>query len=266
MGQCEVNGGLLNRDVGPLCLRCGLCCTMLSAKVSEEKAETISEENNIPKEKFCHIEEEGTGPNPGELVLHMPCKFLAGRPADYVRCLIYKKTRPDVCGVYLCRIALQYKNGLVELEEAVSIIRKAYFENKPGLFNWIGLLGEKELQQSVVIPPTREYAKDFVEKFGEDGKLGGLDAYEVGNIFIAEKVTPTYLIHSDFAHLELNLLLSFFDQGIQELSDVLPQSVIDQLNPEAKELALVIYTAMLTKLRSLYFTEDEIQRAAKNKQ
>ncbi len=257
----EPNDGkpLLDRPANPLCTRCGLCCVMLSARVRKEEAEIISEENNLPQEKFCHIEKEGEGPNVGELVLNMPCKFLLGRPSDYTGCRIYSRTRPSVCETYLCRVAMQYKTGVLDLGEAVHKLRETFAEGRPALFNWMGLKGEVALQQSAIIKPLREEAALMVKEFGEEGRLGTLDTEEVGNILIAKHVTPTYLVHSDFAHLELNLLLNFFDRGDHELNDIIPQNVINRWAPEEQKLAMYVYTGLLAKIRSLFSTTTELK-------
>lgn len=257
----EPNDGkpLLSRPANPLCVRCGLCCVMLSARVTEEEAEIISEENSIPKEKFCRIEEEGEGPNVGKLVLSMPCRFLLGKPSDYTGCRIYGKTRPAVCETYLCRIAMQYQTGVLDLDEAAKLLREAFVSGKPSLFNWMGLKGELELQNSAIIGPMREEAAKMIEECGEDGKLGVLTEQEVGDILIAKRITKMYFLHSDLAHLELNLLLSFYDRGDHELTDVIPNHIVDRMNEGERELAMFVYTGLLAKLRSLYCTAVEMK-------
>lgn len=257
----EPNDGkpLLNRPANPLCTRCGLCCVMLSAQVHEDEAEIISEENSLPKEKFCHIEKQGEGPHADKLVLNMPCKFLLGRPMDYTGCRIYGKTRPAVCKTYLCRTAMQYSTGILDLEEALQRLREAFTRGNPALFNWAGLEGEVALQQSAVIGPLRNEATRMVEEYGDEGKLGVLNEGEVGDILIAKSVTPVYAIRSDLAHLELNLLLNFFDQGGHELKDILPQSVLDEMGKRDKEVAMTVYSGVLRRLRSLFATVSEIQ-------
>ena len=252
---------LLDRPANPLCTQCGLCCVMLSAAVTEEEADVISEENGLAKEKFCHVEQKGEGPNAGRLVLNMPCRFLLGRPTSHTACRIYgdDKTRPSVCETYLCRVAMQYKTGVLELEPARKILRDAFVSGKASLFNWIGLTGEKELQSSAVIGPLRQEASRMVEEYGDEGKLGVLDEREVGDILIAKNVTPVYAIHSDLAHLELNLLLNFYDRGDHELKDVIPQRVLDQLGERDKEVAMMVYSGILGRLRSLFMTVPEMQ-------
>jgi len=250
---------LLDRPANPLCTRCGLCCVMLSVQVSSENREIIAEENNIPQKKFCHTEPTGTGPNPGEEVLTMPCRFLLGRPMDYVSCRIYGKTRPDVCPTYLCRIAIQYKLGIVELNEGLRLLDKAYRTGQVSIFNWWDREGDKELQQSMLMAPLREEATEMVENYGVDGLLGELDEEEVGDILIAKSLTPAYLVHSDFAHLELNLLLAFFDRGDHELKDVIPESLIRSWTSKERQVAMVVYTGLLWKLRSLFKTREEIE-------
>lgn len=257
-GDCKP---LLNRDPSVACRRCGMCCIGLSARISPETAKIISEENDIPKDKFCRIEKEGEGPNPNELVLSLPCRFLLGRPMSHVACRLYKKTRPDVCAPYLCRPAIQYKLGVIELDEALHILNRAYTTGDVGIFNWSGKTGEKELQQAVVMAPLREEAAKMVEDYGDDGRLGVLSEEEVGDILIAKSLTPAYIIPSDFAHLELNLLLSFFDRGDHELKDVIPQDVLKRWSAREERVAMEVYNGVMRKLRSLFKTVDEMKAA-----
>jgi len=250
---------LLDRPANPLCTRCGLCCIMLSAHVTEDEASVIAEENGLDTKKFCHKEAKGEGPNVGKLVLNMPCRFLLGRPTSHTGCRIYAKTRPSVCETYLCRVAMQYKTGVFSLEQAHQVLKKAFATGDAGLFNWIGLKGETALRSSMVIKPLREEAAKMVTEFGENGHIGILDERAVGDILIAKAITPTYLVHSDMAHLELNLLLNFFDKGTHELKDVVPQHLVDKMTEEERELAFNVYDGLLKKLRGLFKTTDELK-------
>lgn len=137
--ECEdrrKDGVVLDRDCSELCIRCGLCCVVLSAAVKPEEVERLAEWSGRLPTEIAMVEErkfEGEG----KLVLKRPCIFLLGKPGDYVSCRAYQMDRPDVCGDYLCKLAIRYKAGICTLNEALFLLRASVKGcGNLGLFNW----------------------------------------------------------------------------------------------------------------------------------
>ena len=159
---------------------------MLSAKVEEEEADRFCTEQGLKKENFCHRAEGEHDPNKGSLVITMPCRRLAGRPTAYVRCRAYGDYRPDVCGAYLCRVAIQYKAGFLELDEAHEELKRAFRTGNVALFNWTRGENEGKLLQASVIPTLLETAREVYRTI--DNPSVSLE--DVENIYVAEAFTP----------------------------------------------------------------------------
>lgn len=130
------NGVILDRNCSDLCVRCGLCCVVLSAVVDPDEIEELAKwSGKLPTE--ISMVEKLPFPGAGKLVLKRPCVFLLGKPGEYVSCRAYKTKRPHVCGSYLCKLAIRYKAGACSLNEAIFILRGSVsLSGDLGLFNW----------------------------------------------------------------------------------------------------------------------------------
>lgn len=126
----------MDRDCSELCVRCGLCCVVLSAEVTLEAVEKLSNwSGKLPTEiaMLEHRQFQGKG----NLVLKRPCVFLLGKPMQYVSCRAYGTERPAVCGAYLCKIAIRYKAGACSLQEALFILNASVSRHGGiSMFNW----------------------------------------------------------------------------------------------------------------------------------
>jgi hypothetical protein len=227
-----------------------LCCVLLSAHITEEEADRFCEEQELKRENFCHIEEKG--PNEGELVINMPCRRLLGRPASHVSCQAYGSYRPAVCGSYLCRVAVQYKAGLLTLKEALKEIRKAYRTGRVSYFNWVQTDEEGMLQRASLIPALLERAREIYSGF-EDPNL---ELEDVENVFVAEAFTPIFNPASPMAHFQLNMLLDIFDRGELEITDLLDAHVLRSVLEEDRKFVEAVALEVVKKIRSLFRKEE----------
>lgn len=239
------------RDPGKLCTTCGLCCIMLSAKIEEEEADRFCKEQGLKKENFCHRAEGEHDPNKGDLVITMPCRRLAGRPTAYVRCRAYNQYRPEVCGAYLCRVAMQYKAGFLEFDEAHAELKKAFVTGNVGYFNWTQVEAEGRLLQASVIPALLDQAKEAYKTI----KNPTVSCEDMENIYVADAFTPVFIPSSHTEHLKLNMIFDIFDRAELELTDIIAPIHLEGLTEREIELAERIGMLVVSKFRSM-FTED----------
>ena len=224
---------------------------MLSALVTEEEADRFCEEQGLKKENFCHVEK--VGPNEGELVITMPCRRLLGKPAAYVHCRAYGGFRPAVCGSYLCRVAVQYKAGFLELDEALQDINRAFCTGNVTYFNWVQTDDEGQLLRASMIP----HLLDAARLAHADLENPTLSLEDVENVFVAEAFTPVFVPASSVEHLKLNMLFDIFDRGELELKDLIGESRIALLGPGEEELAKAVALTVVQRFRSLFTKEDD---------
>jgi hypothetical protein len=222
---------------------------MLSAKITEEEAEKFCEEQELKKENFCHTEE--IGPNVGDLVITMPCRRLLGRPADYVSCRAYGDYRPAVCGSYLCRVAVQYKTGLLELDEAVELIREAYATGNVAYFNWIKTEDEEHLMRASLVPRLLKVAQEAYAAVEDPA----ISLEDVENIYVAEALTPVFVPATPQDHLRLNLLFDIFDRGALDLEDIIGMQAVELLDEGEEKFASMIAKQTISRFRALFKKE-----------
>lgn len=133
----QKTGHVLDRDCAPLCTQCGLCCIVLSAQLTQEELEHLSNWSGKLPSEIAMVEEDYPGGKEKKLALHRPCVFLLGKPTKYVSCRAYSTKRPIVCEEYLCKLAVRYKVGACTLNEALFIVRAVLSPwGHVGLFNW----------------------------------------------------------------------------------------------------------------------------------
>lgn len=226
---------------------------MLSAKITEEEADRICSEWPIKKENFCHIATAPNDPNSGDLIIRMPCRFLLGRTADYVSCRAYGGFRPKVCGDYLCRIAIQYKTGFIELDQALKDIKTAFRTGNPIIFNWTQSGDEGQLIKASMIPQLLKVAQDAYYAASNPS----LSLEEVENVFVAEVFTPMFRIASPTDQLHLNMLFDIFDRGELELADILKPSLVEEIPPDARDLVEFVMLKVVAKFRTLFTKEGQ---------
>lgn len=230
------------KDPSKLCLQCGLCCFMLSARTTQEEAEKVEAEHGIKSSLFTCVEE--FGPNKGELVIRMPCKFLQGRILDHVFCKAHEKYRPEVCGAYLCKMAQKYVMGMISLGEAKFWLKFAYLRADVNIFNWSG---DQESDRLLAVSMISNYADQLR---GE-----GADQTSI-NISVAERITPVYKIKSDTDHLVLNMHFDAFDRGDVDYKLFMDQEEIDGLDKWDAELAKDVIKFVVAEFRER-FTRSE---------
>jgi Fe-S-cluster containining protein len=237
-----------------LCMKCGLCCFTLSARVTEEEADLITRENDMKKDSFVVIEKEGEGPNAGNLVIKLPCKFLSGKPLHFVLCRIHGKFRPKVCTSYLCKIATQYKIGTISFKEALFRIRLAFVTGDRSIFNWTN--NEKESNLIVA---------SFINDMAKILKASGLDEDEIKEK-VMDKMTPKYKIATGHDNLLLSMHLASFDKN-EDQAYVFFGEEIDKWNPEKLEIVRETAKKIMGDIRMCFDLEiDPEQNGSKTVQ
>lgn len=184
------------RNPSEICVRCGLCCVALHATCTREEAVELCEVRHESLEGFAEelvYEQDGDDHNKGDPILKngmpsvhikFPCRYLRGRLMYAVACAVYGDPRPEVCRSYLCKIAIQFKAREVTLDEGLSKLRSAYWQNDASVFNWSGSSGE------AVLSLTSD-ALDAVAEMKREGIPSVMIDYE-----IAAGVTPLYVPES----------------------------------------------------------------------
>lgn len=149
------SGTVIDRDTSPLCMRCGLCCVVLSALVEPHEVEKLAKWSGKRPQDIAMVEKVSI-PGEGGLALLRPCTFLLGKPTEYVQCRAYTAERPAVCGTYLCKLAVRYKAGVTTLNEALFILRASVTkEGDIGMFNWMPDEQNSDLHIAAVLAARR---------------------------------------------------------------------------------------------------------------
>lgn len=281
-------------NTSELCVRCGLCCVVLHAECSWAEAQTLCEEMGVDPEKFVDTQEYlKLGEKIRELVdvgltlgkdvlpavraargsesqvslsddsklrMRFPCMFLRGRVGKGVLCTAYGRSRPKVCGSYLCRIATQYRIGELSLAEGLLAIQRAFWINEPGAFNWTGSDQERRL-----------IVREMVEVVREEMQADGLEDWQI-NLHLADRLTPRYFAKSDLDGGLLNMHFAAHDRRMTKLKGELdPHTMLEglrlylddqflkSLDLDSLRLAGVVMSAVLTELRSFLTTENEAE-------
>ena len=121
------------QNASELCTRCGLCCVGLRAWCTVEDAEKTCAEMSIPLDQFVNVEERD---EKNKVLMKFPCTFLRGSILHYVSCAAYKVPRPEVCHVYYCRVATQYRLRHIMLDEALALLRRGFWLDDVAAYNW----------------------------------------------------------------------------------------------------------------------------------
>lgn len=194
---------------------------MLSAGITQEELITIAEWSSMLPSQIARVEKFGV--NEGHLVFHRPCIFLLGKPLNHVNCRAYRSKRPKVCEIYLCKIAIQYKMGIVSLHEGLFLLREAFNRSDPTLFNWTGSDdGESFLMLRSAADQAR---KKLREEMYPDPVI---------DVIIADVILPRYEFVSSIQETTFRAILKsaqedridpllFFD--VEELVEFTPEQI-----------------------------------------
>ena len=265
---------LPRQDVSGLCRQCGLCCVVLNAQVGEPEAKRLLEQANatgrhpydITMPQFCTFRkslswkegEPGSEEGKGELMINFPCVYLKGSILNYVSCRVYDLDRPAVCKSYLCKIAVQYKLGLISLGEAKFSLRSSFMQGDVSIFNWsherskAGSPGEDRI--SLV-----SHVAEFVDRI----KAAGVPE-EDWQWAVAHYLTPSYQHSSDLARSLFNMHLSNVDHENFDLELYIPE-IAEKLNERERVVALQVLEAVLRDIRALFIRSDEIGQPEEEK-
>jgi Fe-S-cluster containining protein len=206
-----------DRDLRPtsdLCIRCGLCCVALRAQCTPEEAEAACPSN---PERFAEPDDDI---KEGNLLIRFPCMYLKGRLLGAVFCAIYDKERPKVCTSYLCRVAMLYAQGQVELKSALQLLKIAFWSSDVSVFNWAGFEGETNILR-------KQAVWQLAQKLREGGtNEQGLD------LWAAQHCTPNYWPSTPLEHSLFSMHFMSFDHR---------ESLEDEARREAERKALGLY-------------------------
>lgn len=209
------------RSTSELCVRCGLCCVVLKAQCTPEEAELAAPDNPA---RFA-------GPDDyvaeGKLLMKFPCMYLRGRVLGGAFCAIYSKSRPKVCSSYLCRIAMLYSQGEVNLEDAFEQLKTAFWSGNVSIFNWCGEDGEQVILR-----------RQAIWHLADTLRAQGSSDMEV-NMWVANECTPTYWPRTPFEHSLFSMHFMSFDyrEGLEgkELEDAEQRALLLYYEPEEIE-------------------------------
>lgn len=238
------------KDPSTLCIRCGLCCVMLAAKVEEEEVQPFLDTarieglGNYEYEDFAYTVKGG--PFKGETLINMPCKFLKGRILHYVNCAAYSIDRPKVCGGYLCKIAIKYKIGLISLEEAAFALRSAFDLGDLSIFNWTHDDVEEEERLQLFSEVAR--ASQFLRDQGR--------SQEEIDLIVLSRMTPSYIVKSAQHQALFRMHLYRVDRDDFDPLLFFTPEEIASWQPAAAEFAELIIRRVMEVMRS-YFINVE---------
>lgn len=244
----ESKGGDLSKltkyDPSKLCVQCGICCFMLSARITKAEADQFCEEWGMPFDNFAQI--ASYGPNEGELTIKMPCKMLHGKPLQYSVCRAHKGYRPNVCHTYLCKIAMRYKAGLMGIHEALFWLRAAWLTKDLSIFNWTQ---EGDEGKIIMAAALGEMATNL-HQMG----FGRADA----NLILARLITPSYHIKSDDHQFMISALLNTYDRGDNDPILFVDKDLVDQWAKPKRLFAEFIIGRVLKCVRRCFIKEEPV--------
>lgn len=208
----------LSQDPSDLCTKCGVCCFMLHAKVTKQEVDKMVEVHGIKPSTFAILPPFIVDPEADHMMIKMPCRFLLGRPLVWSACQIHEKYRPEVCGSYLCKMAIRYRLGTISLHEARYWLRVAIQTKDFSIFNWVRSGDEiKVLMASAIGNRVEALRKE------------GLSEEQI-KIAVAQLVTPHYRVSSDADHFTLNMHFSTHDRGDTDLRIFMKDDEIDDVS------------------------------------
>ena len=245
---------LPRQNASDICCQCGLCCVVLAARVEKGEAEQLLEQanatgrhpHNVTMEQFCTVQD--SPPYRGELVMNFPCVYLKGSVLNYVACRAYDLDRPSVCGAYLCKIAMQYRLGLISLPEAKFLLRASFLSGDVGIFNWNqGDAAPDEQRISMLMDVA-----GFVDRIKEAGVKE-----EDWDWAVAQYITPEYLPSSAVARSLLNMHLNNVDHENFNLELYVPE-LYEGWSEGERAAASCVLEAVLRDIRKLFVRADKI--------
>lgn len=251
------------QDPSPLCCRCGICCVVLSARVEEDEAKEFHrqavESGLEPKEFGDVFTVEEIGPHQGDTVFRFPCKYLRGKPLDYVSCAGYSLDRPSVCRSYLCKIAIKYSLGLITIKEAQFTLRSSFLSGALDLFNWThpklddpdGIQQEIDEQKLIFYNHLNEQAQRMIDS-GTPRDLVGM--------VVSAQITPVLDFKNAACHVLFNMHMAALDRDYIEPRVYVEADEVDSWPPEKKVFATQIVKHVLTELRDLFATKEELRQ------
>lgn len=246
---------LPRQNPSDICCQCGLCCVALVARVEKGEAEEFIRQANktgrhpkeMTMEKFCAVREDP--PYRGEYVMNFPCPYLKGHVLDYVACRGYDLDRPAVCGSYLCKIAVQYKLGLISLGEARFSLRASFINSDVGIFNWNqGDTHPDETRISVLSQVAAHL--DRVKEAGVPEEHWEWAA--------AMYLTPEYLPSSDYARSWLNMHLHAVDREDFRLEAYVEPEIIEKWSEGERDAASHVMEMVLRDIRQYFVRSDQL--------
>lgn len=230
--ECEERrkaGKLLDRECSPLCVKCGLCCVVLSAEVKPNEVERLANwSGRLPTEIAMA---EHFPVHKGKLVLKRPCVFLLGKPGEYVSCRAYSMDRPKVCGEYLCKLAIRYKAGACTLNEALFILRASVtYRGNIGMFNWSS---DKEGNDNDETLAAIVAANRSLKMLNQDSK-----ALDNVRIALFEKLRPNYRFASDAHETIFAAIMVNCENEVLELNHFFDEEEIEAMDEREREVSL----------------------------
>lgn len=245
---------LPRQNVSDICCQCGLCCVVLAARTQKEEAERLLEQANatgrhphdVTIDQFCTLQE--SPPYRGELVMNFPCVYLKGSVLNYVACRAYDLDRPSVCGSYLCKIAVQYKLGLISLPEAKFLLRGSFLSGDVGIFNWNQGEAQPDEQRISLLMDV----SSFVDRIKEAGVKE-----EDWDWAVAQYITPEYLPSSAVSRSLLNMHLSNVDHENFNLELYVPE-LYEGWSEVERAAASHTLESVLRDIRKLFIRADKI--------
>lgn len=241
------NGGkplnkIVPRSPQELCVKCGLCCVALVAKLQKGEAETLGNHFGVPIDRFTmpypkQLKEDGDSDD--ALLFKFPCEFLMGKPLDYIGCRAYGKgIRPSVCKNYLCKVALAFTLRSKSLGESLFILRSVYIKGDIATLNW-GF--DKRMERKLLLDYNVNQSIDKLRKSGMDDTLAG---------FIAAKtLTKRWNFTCAEDQSLFSMMMCHSERGTNSLKFYIPQEELDQYTEEQREFALKVVDHVLSVIR-----------------
>lgn len=256
---------LPRKDPSELCVKCGLCCIMLCARVDDQEAENLieqaNENNRYPQdmhlERFSTVQDQP--PYKGDRTINMPCCYLQGAMLNYVQCRVYDLDRPKVCGSYLCKIAVEFRLGKISMPEAIFRLRSSFMNGDVSIFNWTQAGTEGSIDENEVYVSIMGQISDLIYQMRKDEYSE--DQIELA---VANRLTPMYVPSSIVGQAALNMHLYNVDRGDFNLDLYIPE-LVKGYTPDQKEAAQEVLEALLIDLRQLFIRTDECGSAPKEK-
>jgi len=265
------------KDLKELCLTCGLCCCVLEAKCTKEEAIHVTTATSTPINNFVSPDAlHKSGTHPGLLLsMLFPCTYLRGRPLKAVRCAAYRvkdkdgvemDPRPNVCKVYLCRIAIEYKLNMITLSDAKSQLSRAYYQGDVTIFNWvhtdIKLIENQEVRSAVdlLIRSDDELNSRFkLQNTCSDLRSKGFSETYI-DFIVAQKGTELVIPRSEEEHSLFSMYFNVFKKrGI--VLDIFSDPVDYQnWNPEFLKGFKEGCRATMSVLADLVTTRSELEK------